>query len=398
MVQIWPQSGSELPSQTGQTETPSDAGSTKREPGQDRDAIPVPGEVAAPVERRAREILTGMTLQEQICQLFIVTPEALNGVTGPVVAAGKATQDALAQYPVGGLIYFTNNLVTPEQTIAMIQNSQMYSQLGLFITVDEEGGAVSRLGRNPAFAVTKFSPMGEIEDDDEAFMAGETLGRELAAYGFNLDFAPIADVNTNPDNPVIGSRAFSSDGAIAAQRVAAAVRGFHSSGMLCVLKHFPGHGDTATDSHSGYAQTNKTWDELMQVEMLPFVSGMQAGANVVMVGHIAAPNVTGDQTPASLSYELVTNRLRGELGFTGVVCTDAMNMGAISQEYSAAEAAVKTIQAGVDIVLMPENLEQAIQGLLDGVAQGTVPKTRIEESVLRILKLKLESGMIPLEP
>ncbi len=372
-------------------------------PGQQEPAIPKkneptpPEETAAPVERRAQEILEGMSLREQICQLFIVTPEGLTGISGTATAAGETTKSALERNPVGGLIYFANNLVTPVQTLEMIQNSQAYAKLGLFISVDEEGGTVSRLGRNDAFSVTKFPPMGEIADDEEAFHVGATLGRELSSYGFNLDFAPIADVNTNPNNSVIGSRAFSSEGPVAAQRVAAAVRGFHSSKMLCALKHFPGHGDTAADSHTGYAQTNKSWEELMQVEMLPFQSGIQEGADFVMVGHIAAPNVTGDQTPASLSYELVTNRLRGELGFPGVVCTDSMAMGAISQEYTSAEAAVKAVQAGVDLLLMPENLDQAVQGLLEAVENGTLTQERIQGSVLRILKLKLESGIIPLE-
>lgn len=375
-----------------------DAKLVQQEPEKSEGDKPVaPENTTSPVERRAQEILKGMTLREQVCQLFIVTPEGLTGISGPATAAGRTTQSALENNPVGGLIYFANNLVTPEQTMEMIQNSQSYSKLGLLISVDEEGGTVSRLGRNTAFSVTKFSPMGEIGDDQGAFDVGATLGRELSSYGFNLDFAPVADVNTNPSNSVIGSRAFSSDGATAAQRVAAAVRGFHSSGMLCALKHFPGHGDTATDSHSGYAQTNKTWEELMQVEMLPFLSGIREGADLVMVGHIAAPRVTGDQTPASLSYEMITNRLRGELGFTGVVCTDAMNMGAIFQAYTSAQAAVKAIQAGVDILLMPEDLNQAVQGLLDAVNDGTLTQARIQESVLRILELKLENGIIPLE-
>lgn len=347
-----------------------------------------------PTKERAQELLEEMTLWEQVCQLFIVTPEELTGIGGPALAAGETTQSALAAYPVGGLVYFTKNLVDPDQTTAMIQNSQSYSKIGLFISVDEEGGAVSRLGKNDAFDVTRYGPMGEITSDEEARTVGATLGRELTAYGFNLDFAPVADVNTNPDNPVIGSRAFSSDGTIAAQRVAAAVEGFHSSGMLCCLKHFPGHGDTATDSHSGYAQTSKTWEELTRVELHPFQAGIQAGVDLVMVGHIAAPNITGNQTPASLSYDLVTGRLRGDLGFDGVVCTDAMNMGAISQTYSPGEAAVQAVQAGVDTILMPGDLKQAAQGLMDAVENGTLTQARIQESVLRILTLKCESGIL----
>lgn len=161
------------------------------------------------------------------------------------------------------------------------------------------------------------------------------MGQELHSLGFNLDFAPIADVNSNPQNPVIGERAFSSDAAVASQMVAAAVQGFTDGGVLCCLKHFPGHGDTATDSHQGYAQTDKTLEQMEQLEFLPFVSGIDAGAPMVMVGHITAPNVTTDGLPASLSYELITGILREQLGFQGVVTTDALNMGAITESYTA---------------------------------------------------------------
>lgn len=223
---------------------------------------------------RAQQILQTMTLEEKLYQLFCITPEALTGV-GTAVQAGQTTEQALSQYPVGGLIYFAQNIQTPAQVTEMLQNTQSYSKLGLFLAVDEEGGTVSRVASNDQMGATRFPPMGQIGatgDTSKAYEAGLTIGQELHMLGFNLDFAPIADVNSNPQNPVIGERAFSSDAAVASQMVAAAVQGFTDGGVLCCLKHFPGHGDTATDSHQGYAQTDKTLEQMEQLEFLPFVS------------------------------------------------------------------------------------------------------------------------------
>jgi beta-N-acetylhexosaminidase len=193
---------------------------------------------------------------------------------------------------------------------------------------------------------------------------------------------------------VIGTRAFSADAETAAQLVAACVSGFADSGTLCTLKHFPGHGDTATDSHLGAATTDKTLEQLQACEYLPFQAGIDAGADLVMVGHISAPEVTGDDTPASLSYELVTGQLRQALGFDGLVVTDSLSMGAITQNYAADEAAVLALQAGVDLLLMPEDLNLAMNGVLDAVADGRLSQERIDESVTRILTVKLERGIL----
>ena len=339
-------------------------------PGDETAETPEAGEVL-PTEdgdSRAQQILKTMTTEQKIYQLFCITPEALTGV-GTAVQAGQTTQQALAQYPVGGL----------------------------FLAVDEEGGTVSRVASNDQMGATQFPPMGQIGatgETEQAYQVGYTIGQELRALGFNLDFAPVADVNSNPQNPVIGTRAFSSDAAVASQMVAAAVQGFTDGGVLCCLKHFPGHGDTATDSHLGYAQTDKTLEQMEQLEFLPFVSGIDAGAPLVMVGHITAPNVTDDGLPASLSHEIITGILRQQLGFQGVVTTDALNMGAITQAYTSGEAAVAALQAGVDLLLMPDDFHAAYDGVLAAVQDGTLSQARIDESVLRILNAKLDAGII----
>lgn len=330
---------------------------------------------------RAQALLAELTLREQVLQMFIVTPSQLD----------RAQVENRA---VGGVIFFAEDIQTPEQVTGQIAALQSASAIGMFISVDEEGGRVARLGSNPAMGMTKLPDMGGIASDEAAYQVGLTLAGELGRYGFNLDFAPVADVNSNPANPVIGSRAFSSDPETAAGRVAACVAGFREGGMLCTLKHFPGHGDTAADSHLGAAVSGKTLEELRQCELLPFAAGIEAGAPLVMVGHISLPRITGDETPACLSEELTTGLLRRELGFAGVIITDSMSMRAITDGYTAAEAAVLAIRAGADIVLMPEDLDAAVEGVMAALEAGELTEQRIDESVTRILSLKLEQGII----
>ncbi len=346
-------------------------------------------------EELAREMLSSMTLSEQVYQLFIVRPEQLTGV-GVATQASEVTGQALEDYPVGGIVYFADNILTREQCSTMIANSQSYSKIGLFIAVDEEGGTVARVGNNSTMGTTSFPNMktiGNTGDTDNAYNVGYTIGSELKELGFNLDFAPVADVDSNPDNPVIGDRAFSSDAAVASEMVSAAVQGFHDGGILCTLKHFPGHGDTATDSHEGYTELDKTLEELEEVEFVPFEGGISAGADFVMIGHISVPQVTGDDLPATLS-ETMIGILRNDLGFDGLIITDSMQMEAITDRYTSAEAAVMAIQAGVDMILMPENLQEAAQGVIEAVESGQISRERIEESALRILETKIRAGII----
>lgn len=347
-------------------------------------------------QMKAQAKVQDMSLREQVYQLFIATPEALTGVN-TATRAGETTKEALAQQPVGGIIYFADNLVDRAQTMEMLQNTQSYVEIPLFLGVDEEGGRVSRVGSNPAMGTTHFSAMaeyGENADPQEVHDIGKTLGTELLELGFNLDFAPVADVVTNPNNTEIGDRSFSSDPTAAAQMVGSMVAGMKESGILSTLKHFPGHGGTETDTHDGRAITHRTLDEMRQAEFLPFQAGIDAGAAMVMVGHLSAPEVTGDNTPADLSPVIVTDILRKELGFQGVIVTDAQNMGAITDYYDSAEAAVAALDAGVDMILMPDDLTEAVDGVLSAVESGKISEERIAESVTRILALKYEYGLM----
>ena len=203
-----------------------------------------------------------------------------------------------------------------------------------------------------------------------------------------MDFAPVADVNTNPLNPVIGSRAFGDDPQQAARMVSRVIEGLHDSGVASCVKHFPGHGDTATDTHTGYAETLKTWEEIKNCEMIPFQAGIDAGTDMVMTAHIAAPNVTGTSEPSTISPIMLTEKLRGELGYDGLIITDALSMGAIREAYSSAEACVLCVQAGVDLLLMPYDYFEAFDGVARAVEEGRIPEERIDESVCRILRFK----------
>lgn len=352
------------------------------------------------VSLQANDILSKMTLDEKIYQLFIVTPEQLTGVS-KVTQAGETTKKAIRSQPVGGVIYFAQNIVNREQCKGMINNLQSYSLLPLFIAVDEEGGKVARIGNNSEMNTTKFPEMGEIGDGgsiEDAYQVGNTIGTELLELGFNLDFAPDADVNSNPENPVIGKRAFSNDPEKAAEMVNACVKGFCDSGILCTLKHFPGHGDTSADSHYGEAETLKNLDDLRNCELIPFISGIEAGAQLVMVGHITAPNVVDEPVPSSLSSYFATELLRNQMGFEGLIITDSFQMHAITDQYTSGEAAVKALEAGVDIILMPSDLNGAVDGIKTAIESGKLQESRLDESVLRILRMKIESGIIIKNP
>ena len=348
---------------------------------------PAPEPTPEPTPSRAEEILSGMTLTEKLCQLMIVRPEDLTGVS-PVTVAGETTRIVMEEYPVGGFIYSLDNLVTREQTISMIDAAQSYSSIPLFISADEEGGNVGRLMYK--LGTTWIEPMYTYKDQgtgvahDNAY----TIGSDMSALHFNLDFAPVADVWTNPANTVIGDRAYSDDFDQASELVAAAVEGFHDAGIMCSVKHFPGHGDTATDTHTGAATVDKTMEELMAGELKPFISGIEAGADMVMVGHITMTAIDAAH-PACLSYEVVTGLLREELGYDGVVVTDSLDMGALSA-WSVGERCVLALEAGVDILLGVTDIPAALDALTAAVESGELSEERIDESVLRVLTLKSE--------
>ena len=320
----------------------------------------------------AERILADMTLEQKVAQLLWETPEQLTGI-GVATAAGDTTREALAAIPVGGLVYFSQNIVDADQLTGMLAASQdMSREVGggvpLFLGVDEEGG--------PLVA------------------RGSTIGGYLADIGFNVDFAPVADVLTNPANTVIGPRAFGSDPQLVAGMVAAEVEAMTQTGVLPCPKHFPGHGQTAGDSHTGVAVSDWTLDELRACEFLPFKAAIEAGTPFVMVGHIKTPAASGDDLPATLSPTAIDGWLRGELDFAGVVVSDSFAMGAITDYYDQTDAAVRFLQAGGDLILMTPTPEETYQGILAAVGDGTLTESRIDESVLRILAAKDALGLL----
>lgn len=346
--------------------------------------------------------LESMTLEQKVAQLFVVTPEQLTGVSQAVVA-GSATQRALGDIPVGGLCYFAQNITGDQQLRDLLSGTyDMASCSGAgiapFLAVDEEGGSlVARVANSGYFDVQRFPNMVEVGatgDETQAVHVGAAIGEYLHEIGFNVDFAPVADVLTNSQNEVIGPRAFSSDPNIAARMVSAEVTAMFDAGIMPCIKHFPGHGDTAGDSHTGDVVSLRSAEEIRACEYKPFQAGIEAGCPFVMVGHIETPNLAADGLPASLSKTMITDELRGRLGFEGVVISDSFVMGAITQRYAPADAAVRFIQAGGDMILMPENLQDAYQGLLEAVGEGVIDESRIDESVMRILEVKKQAGIL----
>ena len=351
------------------------------------------------------ERLSAMTLRQKVGQLFFVRPDSLDPVrtrdqindadAAGVTQLSDAMLDRLAGYPVGGVVLFGKNITDSAQLKDFTGALHGAMDTPLLIGIDEEGGAVARLANHPAFDLPRYESAAAVaaQGTDAVREMYAAIGNYLAGYGIDLDFAPDADVNTNPDNPVIGTRAFSSDPQTAAQMVTAAVEGFADTGVLCCIKHYPGHGDTAEDSHKSLAVTRKSWAQLQSCELLPFRAGIEAGADLVMVGHIAAPQVTGDDTPASLSPRLMES-LRTELGFTGAIVTDSLAMEGITARYSAGEAAVQAIRAGADILLMPDGLTEAFDAVVNAVENGSIPESRIDASAARVLALKETRGLI----
>lgn len=354
---------------------------------------------AAAVAARAAvdERIGAMTLEQKVAQLFIVTPEALVEGVSQVTQAGDMTREGVTAHPVGGIVYFAQNLLDPEQTTTMLANvKQFYADAGNvapFIAVDEEGGTVVRVADNEAFGaqdVGDASALGSAGDTEAAKRAAEQIADYLMPLGFNLDFAPVADVVDPLRSDTMGLRSFSSDAAVAADMVRAEVEGFRDKKMLCCAKHFPGIGAAAGDSHEGAITIEATNEELETVDLVPFRAAIEAGVPMIMVGHVSLPNIVGDSTPAPLSSAVVQGMLRDSLGYTGIIVTDSLSMGAITDYYTPAEAAVAALKAGCDIPLMPERFDEAYQGVLDAVQAGELTEERLDESLIRILSAKQE--------
>ncbi len=347
------------------------------------------------LSEQVNQIMDKLTLEQKIAQMFIITPTALTGYQR-VTAAGKVTQDAFIKYPVGGMIYMSPNLINSSQTKSMLENMQKYSSellgLPIFLGVDEEGGTVARIAGNEAFQIKNIGNMSEIgasSDPEQAREAGRYIGGYLSELGFNLDFAPIADVWSNEKNTVVKYRSFGQDAALVRDMVTAELEGLHEKNILGVVKHFPGHGSTAGDSHKGAAIVDKTLQELKECDLIPFIGAIESGISFLMVGHLSLPQITEKNVPAVLSQEIIQGLLREELGYQGIIITDALDMEAVTNSYSSAQACVLAVKAGADILLMPLDFPAAYQGLLNAVKNGEITEERIDESIRRIVRVKL---------
>lgn len=345
-----------------------------------------------PAVELARAYLADMTLEEKLWQLIFTTPDDLADVEGATLA-GETTKNALEAMPVGGLCYFSGNLIDAEQTKTMLEGTQSFAKTPLFLATDEEGGMVSRLGSNEAMGVDKMEAAAVYGAGDVLTLRQHTqvLAEQMTGLGFNMDFAPVADVLLDPNNTEIGTRAYSDIAAVAGAMSATMAETLQQNGILACLKHFPGHGSAVGDSHEGASVSTRTLEQLRAEEFLAFSVGIDKGAKFVMISHLT--NTELSDLPSSLSPDTVW-LLREELGFEGIIITDSLKMGAIVHNFTAADAAVKAILAGCDMLLMPNSLEVAYEGLVNAVLDGTLTEERIDESVLRILTVKYEMGIM----
>lgn len=347
------------------------------------------------IDSQIESIINAMSLEDKVAQMFFITPEALSG-TDVVTTANEQIAAAINETPVGGLVLFSYNIQSEPQLEEMINGIQDYSYartgIPMFIAVDEEGGTVTRISTKGAIKNVPDIPdmfsIGDTKEPLNAYGVGLEIGKYLNRLGINTDFAPVCDVFTNPENTVIGRRSFGNDAQLVADMVAAEIHGLHDFEVYATVKHFPGHGNTSGDSHTNYVFSHKSLEELQDCELIPFKVGIEAGADFVMVGHISLPEIIGDNTPASLSRIMINDLLKSDMGFDGVVITDALDMGAITSMYPPEEAAVKAVNAGVDMLLMASNFTNTYNAVFNAVKNGNIEESRINDSVKRILNLK----------
>lgn len=363
-------------------------------------AIQIDRQDEAAIAGKAEAILKNMTVAEKVGQLFMVNLEALDQSHGSYYefrTLTKKMRKKLRQNLIGGVCLFSRNLDTRKQTMHLIAQLQKESKIPLFIAVDEEGGTVSRIASNPNLGTTKFPTMQEVGEQNDpayAYQIGHTIGKEIKELGFNVDFAPVADVKTNIYNQEIGSRSFGEDPDLVAKMVVQIVKGLQRSGVAATLKHFPGHGDVEGDSHKAPVNVETDIRHLRKVEFIPFMAGIKADADFIMVSHLSLSRVTESTMPASLSSLVLEDMLRTELGFKGVTITDALNLKAITEQYSASQAAKMAFSAGADMLLMPEQFKEAYIAVFQAVSNGEISQKRLNTSVRRILMEKVKLGLL----
>lgn len=382
----------------------------RRTNGADGDSGTVTGvqaEDERAVERAADDLVRSMSLPEKVGQLFVCY---VNGTDAERVSDADAAAneemygvrtgaEVVRRLHLGGVVYFSwsNNLDNPRQVARLSNGLQRTALAGgakvpLLVSTDQEQGTVVRLGA-PATQLAGSMPLGAARNPDDAATAARIAGQELRAVGINQNYAPVADVNLDPRNPVIGVRSFGEAPSLVADLVAASVRGLRSGGSIPTVKHFPGHGDTGVDSHTGLPVINHSRAEWDRLDRAPFAAAVDAGVDTVMTGHIVMPQLDRSGDPATLSRPMITGLLREELGFDGVIVTDSLRMEAVRQKYGDDRVPVLALRAGVDQLLMPPSPTKAVSAVVAAVRSGELPESRIDESVGRILRLKLRRGL-----
>lgn len=325
-----------------------------------------------------------MTLEEKVGQMIIV------GVEGSTFnsSIGKMIDD----YHVGGFIFMGTSIKNANQLLKLvnsIKTANSNNKIPLFLSTDEEGGRVERMPQEFERYPTNYA-IGKIDNEGLSYNIGNTIAHEISSFGFNVDFAPVLDINSNPKNPVIGDRSFGTNPQLVSSLGVETMKGLQGGNMITVVKHFPGHGDTSVDSHVGLPKVNKDLKQLSSFELIPFTQAIKNNVDGIMIAHILLPNIDS-KYPASMSKVVISDILRKQLGYNGVVITDDMTMGAITQNYSIGDATVKSVDAGSDIILIAHDYTKgiaAVTSIINAVNSGSIKVDRINESVYRILKLK----------
>ena len=345
-------------------------------------------------QSRVEDLIDFMTLHEKVCQLFFIAPEQFSK-TERVNKPDAKFYRAFSRFPVGGIILFAPNIVRDEiapLNAGMQEAAINANGIGLFIGVDEEGGGVSRVANRLKLKERQPVP-SQIESADRAFESALAIGSYLAQFGFNVDFAPVADIRSGVRGNEISVRSYGSDPADVSRKVVRFMEGLREKKVISVLKHFPGHGAVSGNTHTGSGASEKTLEDWRAADFMPFEAGIRAGADMILVSHQVAVNVDPD-FPASLSGK-ITGLLREELGFDGVIITDALRMRAVYDVFGSAEACILALEAGADMLLLPRNFTNAYEGVMDAVKEGRLTEERIDESVGRILSLKEKYGLLP---
>lgn len=363
-----------------------------------QEAEPTPEPTPEPTAEELQEemietMISEMTLEEKVAGIFIVTPESLVGQNN-VTKAGDGTKEALEKYAVGGIVYSKKNITSAEQLTEMVNATQSYSRYPLFIAIEENGGDDSAV--QAALKLDKVDSqldMATTGDVNVIYNNYKSIGSYLTQYGFNLLLGPSADILTDSDKSKIGKNSFGKDKDTVSSYVNQAIGGLHETGISTCVKHFPGEGAADGNPENEMTATTSSADLLLSNDMVPFITAAQAQTDMIMVSHESAEVITNNTTPCSMSKEIMTDVLRAQMQFDGVIITEAMNVPAITEYYTDEESVIKAIKGGADMILAPAKFEAAYSAVLEAVQEGSIAEERLNDSLKRIYKIKYKNTL-----